>query len=59
MVFFLYGILDDKLNAEHGKQLVKTKPLYQDELTTDKKPTVGYSIPDEISSTYFQLCELV
>ena len=25
--------------------------LYQDKLTTDKKPTVGYSIPDEIPTT--------
>ena len=33
--------------------------LYQDKLTTDKKPTVGYSIPDEIPTTCFQLCELV
>ena len=33
--------------------------LYQDELTTDKKPTVGYSILDEIPTTYFQLCGLV
>ena len=24
------------------------EPLYQDKLATDKKPTVGYSIPDEI-----------
>ena len=33
--------------------------LYQNELTTDKKPTGGYSIRDEISTTCFQLCELV
>ena len=33
--------------------------LYQDKLTTDKKPTVGYSILNEIPSTCFQLCELV
>ena len=33
--------------------------LYQDKLTTDKKPTVVYSIPDEIPTTCFQLCELV
>ena len=33
--------------------------LYQDKLTTHKKPTVGYSIPDEIPTTCFQLCELV
>ena len=33
--------------------------LYQDELTTDKKLTVVYSIPDEIPTTCFQLCELV
>ena len=33
--------------------------LYQDKLTTDIKPTVGYSIPDEIPTTCFQLCELV
>ena len=25
----------------------------------DKMPTVGYSIPDEIPTTCFQLCELV
>ena len=35
------------------------KTLYQDKLTTDKKPTVGYSIPDEIPTTCFQLCQLV
>ena len=29
--------------------------LYQDKFTTDKKPTVGYSIPDEIPTTCFQL----
>ena len=28
-------------------------------LTTNGKPTVIYSIPDEIPTTYFQLCELV
>ena len=33
--------------------------LYQDKLTPDKKPTVGYSIPDEIPTTCFQLCEFV
>ena len=33
--------------------------MYQDKLTTDKKPTVGYSIPDEIPTTCSQLCELV
>ena len=33
--------------------------LYQDKLTTDKKPTIVYSIPDEIPTTCFQLCELV
>ena len=38
---------------------IEKKTLYQDELTTDKKPTVGYSIPDEIPTTFFQLCELV
>ena len=35
------------------------KTLQQDKLTTDKKPTEGYSIPDEIPTTCFQLCELV
>ena len=39
--------------------VVERGTLYQDELTTDKKPTVGYSIPDEILATCFQLCELV
>ena len=33
--------------------------LYQDKLTTDKKPILGYSIPDEIPTTCFQLFELV
>ena len=33
--------------------------LYQDKLTTGKKPTVGYSVPDEIPTTCFQLCDLV
>ena len=33
--------------------------LYQDKLTTDKKSTVGYSNPDEIPTSCFQLCELV
>ena len=33
--------------------------LYRDKLTTDKKPTVGYSIPDEIPTTCFQPYELV
>ena len=31
----------------------KNETLYQDELTTDKKPIVGYSIPDEIPTTCF------
>ena len=33
--------------------------VYQDKLTTDKKPTEVYSILDEIPTTCFQLCELV
>ena len=33
--------------------------IHQDKLTTDKKPIVGYSIPDEIPTTCFQLSELV
>ena len=33
--------------------------VYQNKLTTNKKPTIGYSIPDEIPTTCFQLCELV
>ena len=28
--------------------------LYQDKLTADKKPTVRYSMPDEIPTTCFQ-----
>ena len=33
--------------------------VYQDKITTDKKPTVVYSIPDEIPTMRFQLSELV
>ena len=43
----------------HGRNNNPVATLYQDKLTTDKKPTVGYSIPDEIPTTCFQLCELV
>ena len=40
-------------------QVPETLTLYQDELTTNKNQTVGYSIPDEIPTTCFQLCELM
>ena len=42
-----------------GIYIEEKNSLYQDKLTTDKGLTVGYSIPDEIPTTCFQLCELV
>ena len=50
-MWFAWGVL---LNSGIGEGT-----LYQDKLTTDKKQTVVYSIPDEIPTTCFQLCELV
>ena len=41
----------DKFDWRHN---FTNTTFYQDELTT-----VGYSIPDEIPTTCFQLCELV
>ena len=38
----------DTFVAEQVLILLFHETLYQDKLTTDKKPTVGYSIPDEI-----------
>ena len=43
----------------HLYDLVIANTLYQVKVTTDKNPTIGYSIPDEIATTCFQLCELL
>ena len=58
-----FGIVSDSLHYEFKLQLATIckipVSLYQGKFTTDKKLTVGYSIPDEIPTTCLQLCELV
>ena len=56
---FLSAIFCIPTRCEERASKYKNITLYQDKLTTDKKPTVGYLIPDEIPTTCFQLCELV
>ena len=59
---FIYQYSQNKKNYTqrifHPKIVPLLLTLYQDKLTTDKKPTVGYSIPDEIPATCFQLCKI-